>query len=171
MAAAACSSGDLPPLQAAVVASSTTADEPLTATTLPTPSVSDAAAAEPQTASTLPTGFEIENRRCYQLDTGDTLTTAVLWMNNEETNLVGGLEFGQLSGFSYSAVAGTRRGSSFSVNISPVESFENENEDWFFEPFGALLPGQVVLDIIDCEVVTEATIAIEAEISQFPDAP
>ena len=71
----------------------------------------------------------------------------------------------------YTAAAGTRRGTSFSVNVTDVPDGTVDNEDWFFEPFGVQLPEQVILDVIDCDVVVEAALAVETEVTRFPERP
>lgn len=168
---AGCSSDEIPPLQAAVVASSTSTTEAPTTTVDLTAIIGDAEAATPQTPTSLPAGFSIDDRTCYQHDTGETLTTALLYISANGDSLVGGIELGDRAGFTYQAVAGARRGTSFSVNVSAIADTTVENEDWFFEPFGVLLPQQVVLDTIDCDTVVEAAIAIETEVTRFPEAP
>lgn len=175
--ATACSSNEIPPLQAAVVASSSTTAQPASA---PEPSgdtdLAQAQAAQPRSSTGFPAGFSIDDRSCYHFDAGDTLTTAVLYISEDGDSLVGGLEFndgasGDQAGFTYLAAAGTRRGTSFSVNVAETPNGTVENEDWFFEPYGVELPQQIVLDVIDCDVVVEAAIAIENEVTRFPERP
>ena len=176
LAAAGCSSNEVPPLQAAVVASSSTTAEPPSSTQAPETNVALAQAAQPLSANGFPEGFSVADRSCYQFDTGETLTTAILYIGEDGDSLVGGLEsndgeFGDRAGFTYLAAAGTRRGTSFSVNVAEVPNGTVENEDWFFEPYGVVLPQQVVLDVIDCDVIVEAAIAIETEVTRFPERP
>lgn len=172
MALAACSSDEIPPLQAAVVASSTTSTEQPASSEVPQlADIGEAEAAEPISGSRFPDGFSIEDRSCYQHDTGETLTTAVLYISADGDSLVGGIEYGDRAGFEYTAAAGTRRGTSFSVNVIDLPDGTVDNEDWFFEPFGVQLPEQVILDVIDCDVVVEAALAIETEVTRFPERP
>lgn|GEM_PF-4672174 len=176
VALTACSTNEIPPLQRAVITSSTTttlqpASVNVTVALSEVVALGEAVTAEPISGNRFPDGFSIEDRSCYQHDTGETLTTAVLYISADDDSLVGGIEYGDRAGFGYTAAAGTRRGTSFSVNVIDIPDSTVDNEDWFFEPFGVQLPEQVILDVIDCDVVVEAALAIETEVTRFPERP
>ena len=164
-----CSQGDQPPLQAAIIATSTTA--PGSSVDAGDNEIGAAAVAPLLAVDGVPGGFDTDSPRCYRSQTTTPATTAMMYFSEDGDALVGGIEANTDAGVDYTAIAGTRRGTSVSVNLVTVEADSVANEDWFFEESSVLLPQGIILESVDCDVVVDSVTLIEEQVTRFPRNP